>query len=103
MADIVFRYKEMEKAAQDIKDLATKYKTASDTFASSFTDAVQNWEGSSKDAMLRFITGPVSEYTGVTIPKLLDSLAELLLANAKQMASADDQIAQNIPTSLGNQ
>ena len=41
------------------------------------------------------------EYTRDTIPQLLKALAELLEANADQMESADHQIAENIPTSLG--
>ncbi len=102
MADIVFRYQEMRKAAEDIKSLGARYKTASDNLNASFTEAVTNWEGASRDALLKFVSGPVTEYTGETIPKLLDGLAELLIANAKQMEDADQQIADNIPTSLGN-
>lgn len=101
MADIVFRYPEMETAANEIKGLAAQYKSAASTFESEFLSAVSGWEGDSKDKMSAFISGPVKEYMEQTVPKLLESLAELLDANAKQMKSADDQIAQNIPTSLG--
>lgn len=101
MADIVFKYTEMAQAATDIDDLATQYKTAADTFESDFIAAVTSWEGASKDKMSAFISDPVKEYMGTTVPKLLNSLAELLRANADQMQSADQQIADNIPTSLG--
>ena len=101
MADIVFKYNEMEQAASQIDDLATQYKTAADTFENDFLSAISGWEGMSQEKMQAFISGPVKEYMGVTIPKLLNSLAELLRANSTQMQSADQQIADNIPTSLG--
>lgn len=101
MADIVFKYAEMESAATQIDDLAAQYKAAADTFETDFLGAVSSWEGASKDKMNAFISGPVKEYMGVTVPKILNSLAELLRANATQMQSADQQIADNIPTSLG--
>ena len=100
MADIVFKYAEMESAATKIEDLATRYKAAADTFETNFVSAVSGWEGASYEKMTAFISGPVKEYTGDTVPKILNSLAELLKANAKQMQSADEQIAANIPSSL---
>lgn len=102
MADIVFNYVEMRKAVEDIKGIATRYKSAADTFNSDFTDAVSEWEGESREAMKRFIDGPVMEYMGETVPQLLEALAELLAANADAMEKADNQIAENIPASLSN-
>lgn len=101
MADIVFKYTEMDAAANQIDELAGQYRTAAETFESDFLAAVGSWEGASKDKMGAFISGPVKEYMGTTVPKLLNSLAELLRANATQMQSADQQIADNIPTTLG--
>lgn len=101
MADIVFRYPEMQTAANEIKELAGQYRSAASAFESEFLSSVSGWEGDSKDKMSAFISGPVKEYMEQTVPKLLESLADLLDANAKQMKSADEQIAQNIPTSLG--
>lgn len=101
MADIVFRYQEMRQAAEEIKSISGRYKTAADTLNGAFTEATTGWEGKSKDKLLNFVTGPVNEYISDTIPQLLSGLAELLIANADQMESADDQIAENIPTSLG--
>lgn len=101
MADIVFKYTEMESAAGQIDELAGKYTAAANSFEEGFIGATTQWEGATKDKMSAFISGPVKEYMGVTVPKLLNSLAELLRANAKQMQSADDQIASNIPTTLG--
>ncbi|MBE6717553.1 MAG: hypothetical protein E7573_11620 [Ruminococcaceae bacterium] len=101
MADIVFRYVEMRQAAQDIRDIADRYKSAAETFEADFAGAVANWEGESKDKMLQFISGPVMDYTAKTVPSLVEALAELLDANADQMESADRQIAENIPTTLG--
>lgn len=101
MADIVFRYTEMRQAATDIKAIATRYQTAASTLETDFIAAIKGWEGESKDAIQKFVSGPVMEYTRDTIPQLLKALAELLEANADQMESADHQIAENIPTSLG--
>lgn len=101
MADIVFRYPEMRKAASDIRGIAARYQNAARTFEKDFTTAISSWEGESKQAMQRFISGPVMDYTRDTVPQLLEILAELLAANADQMENADHQIAEIIPTSLG--
>lgn len=101
MADIVFRYPEMRQAVTDIQGIAARYKTAATTLESDFTTAISEWEGESKDAMQKFISGPVMGYIRDTVPQLLDALAELLAANADQMESADHQIAESIPKSLG--
>lgn len=100
MADIVFKYEEMRSAVSSIADIAQRYKSASEKFQSDFTAAVAGWEGTSKDKMLSFITGPVNDYMGTTVPDLVNGLSELLAANADQMEKADQQIADNIPTSL---
>lgn len=101
MADIVFKYEGMESAATQIDELAGKYIAAANSFEESFIGATTQWEGATKDKMSSFISGPVKEYMADTVPKLLKSLAELLRANATQMQNADQQIADNIPTTLG--
>ena len=98
MADIVFRYVEMRQAASDIRAIAARYKSVATTFESDFIGAISGWEGESKDALQKFISGSVMEYTRDTIPQLLEALAELLDANATQMENADRQIAENIPS-----
>lgn len=100
MADIVFKYDEMRNAVTQIADIASRYKAASDKFQSDFADAVAGWEGASKDKLSAFVTGPVNEYMGTTVPGIITSLSELLKANAEQMEAADQQIADNIPSSL---
>ena len=97
MADIVFRYKEMRKAADDMDNIAGRYQTAAKSFESDFLASIAAWEGASKEKMQKFITGTVREYIHETIPQLIKALAELLRANADQMESADHQIAENIP------
>ncbi len=101
MADIVFKYVEMRQAVSSIKEIAEQYKTAASNLESGFLGAISGWEGASKDAMANFMSGPVMEYTRDSIPQLLNGLAELLEANAAQMENADQQIADNIPKSLG--
>ena len=97
MADIVFKYDEMNTAVTQIKDLASQYRS----FESDFLSAIGSWEGDSKDKMSSFISGPVKEYMDTTVPKLLESLADLLQSNISQMQKADQQIAENIPATLG--
>lgn len=101
MADIVFRYEEMRNAVSTIEGLSQDYANAASTFETDFLAAISGWEGTSKDQMEKFVTGPVMEYMRDTVSKLVNGLAELLAANADQMEKADQQIADNIPTSLG--
>ena len=98
---IVFNYVKMQQTATKIRDIATRYKAASDTLVQDFTTAISGWEGESHDRMLQFIHTGVQGYTNDTIPQLLEALASLLEANAKQMQSADHQIAESIPVSQG--
>ncbi|MER2080029.1 MAG: WXG100 family type VII secretion target [Ruminococcus sp.] len=100
MADIVFKYDEMRTAVAQIADISARYKAAADKFQADFADATAGWEGASKDKMTAFITGPVGEYMGTTVPGIVTALSELLKANADQMEAADQQIADNIPASL---
>lgn len=97
MADIVFRYKEMRSAADEMDNIATRYQTSAETFENDFLASISSWEGESKEKMQKFVTGTVREYIHETIPQLVKALAELLRANADQMESADRQIAENIP------
>lgn len=101
MADIIFRYVEMREAADAIEEIAGRYKTAADSLQTEFAAATSSWEGESHDQMLKFMNGPVADYTGQSVPQLVKALAELLRANADQMEQVDKQIAENIPTSLG--
>jgi len=101
MADIVFRYEEMRNAASQMDDIAARYKAASEKFQQAYLDATSSWEGATKDAMEKFITIAVGEYMGTTVPGVVTALAELLRANADQMQNADQQIAENVPQSLG--
>ena len=100
MADIVFKFDEMRTAASKIEDIANRYKAASQKFQDDFAQSTTEWEGASKDKMMQFITGPVNEYMGTTVPGIVSALSELIKANADQMEQADQQLADNIPTSL---
>ena len=101
MADIVFRYPEMQNCATTIRDtIKAGYLNAATTFQNDFSGAISAWEGDSKDKMQQFISGPVNEYMSKTIPDMLEAFAQLLEFNAKSMQDADSQIADAIPTSL---
>lgn len=101
MAEIVYKFEEMENAANNVEGIMGRYVSAASTFVDDFTGAVGAWEGESKEKMMSFITGAVNEYMAKTVPDMLQSLANLLRENAKQMQTADQQIAENIPQSLG--
>lgn len=101
MADIVFRYPEMRAAASDIRNIAQRYTAAAQKFESDIIASISDWEGESKEKFVTFIQGAVHQYIEETIPNLIKGLAELLEANADQMEKADQQIADNIPQSLG--
>ena len=100
MADIVFKYSEMTAAADQITEIAGKYKSAAETLETEFISAISGWEGDSHDKMQNFMSGAVKSYTAETIPDLLNSLAELLRENVAQMQKADQQVAESIPTAL---
>ena len=100
MADIVFKYDEMTKAAEALDNLATDYVNAATKFDQDFMAAINEWEGESKDKMAAFISGPVRDYMASTVPEMLRGLESLLLYNVTQMQTADQQISDSIPTSL---
>lgn len=100
MADIVFKYPEMNTSVEAIRGIANQLRANSDTFINDFNSAISAWEGDIKIELTRFVNDQIGEYTGSTIPALINALADLLDANAQQMASADKQIADSIPKSL---
>ena len=97
---IVYNYDEMQKAVTKIQDIAARYKDAGNSFISGFGSATQEWEGDSKEKMMRLIDGDVNEMLTVEIPKYLEGLATLLAQNIEQMQKADSQIADSIPDHL---
>ena len=98
--NIIFRFPEMNSASQLIKGYAEEYKTASTTFVNQMTEAIQPWEGASQEKFKTFIIEHVQKYLGETIPKVVEGLAQMLEANAKQMQDADVEIAKSLPASL---
>ncbi|MBQ8123780.1 MAG: hypothetical protein IJ170_10830 [Ruminococcus sp.] len=93
MADIIYNYPAMRAAASQIRELANRYKSAADVFEGDFTTAVSDWEGFVKEAVLKYITGPVDGYIADPVPKIINALADILEANADQMEAADKQIS----------
>ena len=89
MADIIFRYPEMRAAANQVAEIAERYKSAAEKFETEFLSSISNWEGESKDKLEAFITGAVNEYIATTVPNIVNALSELLNANADQMEKAD--------------
>lgn len=97
--DIRYDFAKMNAAITKIENLTEKYKNAAETFDTDFLTAINGWEGASKDKMLKLMAS-VKSYTGTQIPQAVGSLAELLKNNVEQMQSADQQIADNIPSEL---
>lgn len=97
--NIRYDFAKMNVAITKIDNLVAKYKSAAETFNTDFLTAINGWEGASKDKML-LLMASVKSYTGTQIPQAVGSLAELLKNNVEQMQSADQQIADNIPSSL---
>ena len=99
-AKIVYNYEEMRNAVTKIQDIAARYEKAGSDFISGFVSATQEWEGESKEKMIRLINGDVNEMLTVEIRKYLEGLATLLSQNIEQMKKADSQIADSIPDQL---
>ncbi len=97
---IVYNYEEMKNAVTKIQDIAARYKEAGSNFTSGFINAIQGWEGDSKEKMVKLINGDVNEMLTVEISKYLEGLATLLTQNIEQMQKADSQIADSIPDQL---
>lgn len=102
MADMRFNYNEMNKVVQDIRtSIKVSYQNAGAKLVEDFQNAVASWEGDSKEKLVTLFQTAVNDYLTNSIPNALEALATLLEENAKQMSQADQQIADQIPTSLG--
>ena len=100
MADIIFNYPQMQKAVQDIRQYAGEYRTAAATLKDQIESSTAAWTGASKNKFMAFMNGDVNKYTGVSIPEMVEALATLLEENAKQMKTADDELANSLPKGL---
>ncbi len=102
MADrIVFNYEEMQSAVAKIQEIAKAYRTAGQNFNESFNDAIQTWEGDSKNKLKNLIDGDVHNLLYTNIPAFVEGFATLLDENITQMQTADSAIADSIPSNLG--
>lgn len=101
MADrIVFKYPEMESAANRIEGCAAEYEQAAATFLSAIQSATASWEGDSKNKFTTLVEGSVYNYIHDSIPEMVRGLAQLLKNNSSSMQNADSEIAKNIPDSI---
>jgi len=101
MADIVYRFPEMESAAADVDGYADQYKSAAQTLVDSITSATANWEGDSKDKFKTFLEGAVYEHIHDNIPQIVSVIAAEIRASSENMSKTDASVADNIPQSLG--
>ena len=93
---IVYNYEQMATAVQQINAIAESYQQLARAFCQEMEQATTGWEGNSRIAMMNFINNSVFNYIGNTVPQLVQSFAQLLDQNAKQMGNADTQVAQSI-------
>ena len=101
MADIVYRFPEMESAASEVDGYADQYKSAAQTLIDSVASATANWEGDSKDKFKSFLEGAVYEHLHDNIPQLVGVIAAEIRASSENISKTDTSLADNIPQSLG--
>jgi WXG100 family type VII secretion target len=92
---IEFDYEKMSATVTNIQTIAEEYRTASEKFQQSFTDAIATWEGDSKDKMVQLVDESVMKYLN-SLETAVNGLATLLNENAEQMKQADASIAESI-------
>lgn len=100
MADIIFKYPEMDQAAKQIDNIANNYRQAATNFLMQMDNATMGWTGASREAFMNYVNTTVKDYIENTIPQVVDGLAAMLRANAEQMQSVDEEIAQQIRNSM---
>ena len=98
---IVYRFPEMESAAGEVDGYVNQYKTAATTLKESVLSAIASWEGASKDKFVMFMEGAVHDFLHENIPELVSIVAIQIRESSKHMSDTDNQIAENIPQSLG--
>lgn len=98
MADhIVYRFTEMETAAQTVDDYASQYKNAATSLVESVGAAVADWEGEAQVKFLAFLNGTVHEYIHKTVPELVAAVSRQIRDSSKHMAETDAKLAESIP------
>ena len=100
MADIIFNYPQMQAAAKEIRQYAEEYRIAANALKEKIEANTTAWTGASKNRFIAFIDGAVYQYTSSSIPATMEALAQLLEQNAEQMKSADQELADSLPTEL---
>jgi uncharacterized protein YukE len=100
MADIVYRYPQMESAAATVDDYATQYQQAASTLIDAVLSATASWEGDSRDKFALFLSGAVNDYLGTTVPEIVKVISAEIRESAKNMSQTDTTLSENIPQSL---
>jgi len=102
MADnIVYRFSEMNSAAEAVDGIAGNYSSSGDAMISSIMSAIGSWEGESKDKLVTLLTGDVSKFVTETVKTVVESVAMQIRSSAENMQKTDADLAANIPSSLG--
>jgi len=83
-------------ALGEISRIQGEYQSAGTDFISDLNSAISEMEGSTKDALKRFIDTDVNEFVATSIPAAINGMHELLEANRSNFETVDQQIADSI-------
>ena len=101
MADITYRFAEMESAAVEVDGYVDQYKQAAQTLIESLNSITSKWEGESKDKFISLVNGAVQEYIVDSIPQIVSVIAAEIRQSSENMSQTDASLAENIPQTLG--
>ena len=100
MADIVYRFEEMNSAASEIDGYVEQYKSAAQRLIDSLNAVTKDWEGETKEKYSAFINGPIFEHLYENIPQIVAALSSEIRMSSENMSQNDSSLADSIPTSL---
>lgn len=100
MADIRFKYDDIQASVNKINTIKESYFNAGTKLIKDIETSTTNWEGASKDKFLQLIQGDVNKYVTTTVPEIVEALSTMLNENARSMGDADKQIADSLPATL---
>ena len=90
MADITYRFAEMESAAVEVDGYVDQYKQAAQTLIESLNSITSKWEGESKDKFTSLVNGAVQEYIVDSIPQIVSVIAAEIRQSSENMSQVCD-------------
>lgn len=96
MADCRIVNQSVLTAKDNLDAYATEYRTAGETFETSFNAAIAEMEGATKDALVELFNKTYKEFVTTSIPEMITGLASLLESNRSQFDEVDSSLAASI-------